>query len=65
MLTIEPVRRDTNGLGSSRTESKRLIKSPTCHSVLVVQMKNCEPLLFGPELAIERVPAEKGANESI
>ena len=28
------------------------------HSVLVVQMKNWEPLVFGPEFAIERVPAE-------
>lgn len=28
------------------------------HSVLVVQMKNWEPLVFGPEFAIESVPAE-------
>lgn len=28
------------------------------HSVLAVQMKNWEPLVFGPEFAIERVPAE-------
>lgn len=33
------------------------------HSVLVVQMKNCEPLVFGPEFAIESVPADmKKAN---
>lgn len=28
------------------------------HSVFVVQMKNWEPLVFGPEFAIERVPVE-------
>lgn len=28
------------------------------HSVLAVQMKNWEPLVFGPEFAIESVPAE-------
>lgn len=28
------------------------------HSVLVVLMKNWEPLVFGPEFAIESVPAE-------
>lgn len=28
------------------------------HSVLAVQIKNWEPLVFGPEFAIEGVPAE-------
>lgn len=38
---------------------------PQCvyHSVFVVQMKNCEPLVSGPELAMERVPAEIEQNE--
>lgn len=29
---------------------------PSSHSVLTVQMKNCEPLVLGPALAMERVP---------
>ena len=28
----------------------------TYHPVFTVQMKNCEPLVFGPALAIDRVP---------
>merc|ERR1740117_563010 len=29
---------------------------PSSHDVLMVQMKNCEPLVFGPALAMERSP---------
>lgn len=29
---------------------------PSNQDVLMVQMKNCEPLVFGPALAIESVP---------
>ena len=29
---------------------------PSSHEVLMVQMKNCEPLVFGPALAMERIP---------
>lgn len=37
--------------------NQKVLKS-IYHSVLVVQMKNWEPFVFGPEFAIERVPAE-------
>ncbi|KAH9529206.1 Eukaryotic translation initiation factor 3 subunit E, variant 2 [Dermatophagoides farinae] len=30
---------------------------PSSHSVREVVMKNCDPLVFGPELAIDRIPA--------
>ncbi|KYN11525.1 hypothetical protein ALC57_16308 [Trachymyrmex cornetzi] len=29
---------------------------PSSQSVLAVHMKNCDPFVFGPELAIDRVP---------
>ena len=29
---------------------------PSSHSVFTVQMKNCDPLVLGPALAIERIP---------
>ena len=29
---------------------------PSSHSVLTVQMKNCDPLVLGPAFAIERIP---------
>lgn len=35
------------------------MKNDNYHSVLVVQMKNCEALVLGPELAIERVPVKE------
>lgn len=34
------------------------------HSVLFVQMKNWEPLVFGPEFAIESVPATTNKKEN-
>lgn len=39
-------------------ENKLTKKKAVYHSVLVVQMKNWEPLVFGPEFAIERVPVD-------
>lgn len=44
--------------GSWTFDSERDESTTLYHSVLVVQMKNWEPLVFGPEFAIERVPAE-------
>ena len=29
------------------------------HSVFVVQRKNCEPLVFGPAFAIDKIPENK------
>ena len=29
---------------------------PSNHSVLTVQIKNCEPFVLGPALAIDRIP---------
>ena len=39
---------------------------PTCkeltyHDVLAVQIKNCEPLVFGPALAIDKIPENKNS----
>ena len=31
----------------------------TYHSVLTVLMKNCEPLVFGPVFAIDKLPAKQ------
>lgn len=36
----------------------------TYHSVLAVQMKNWDPLLLGPALAMDKMPTEEYLNES-
>jgi hypothetical protein len=47
------VRRRERGRESAEGE---IDEETTHHSVLTVQRKNCEPLVLGPALAIERMP---------
>ena len=44
-------------------QQKRVVKLRTHHAVLTVHKKNCEPLVLGPALAIDRIPRrDKGNN---
>ena len=37
---------------------------PSSHAVLVVHRKNCEPLVFAPALAMDRMPARAAAGRT-
>ena len=37
---------------------------PSSHAVLLVHRKNCEPLVFAPALAMDRMPAQAAAGSA-
>lgn len=61
VFVVEPVERRSpqdQARGHLTARETQIKQQHFYHSVLVVQMKNWEPLVFGPEFAIERVPVE-------
>jgi hypothetical protein len=59
VLAVEPDRKDVTNPEKER--KKHQAASLRYHSVLAVQMKNWLPLVFGPALAMDRMPKKKSS----
>lgn len=68
VLPVQPGKHTTHTLSTSHSLNHRHMKRKrifSYHSVLTVQMKNWDPFVFGPALAMDRIPGKRNTHNCL